>query len=212
MPRERLRPGEHGRITQRSSGGKFFASTYVRDSDGKRRRVERSSEKSAEDARRVLQRHLAKRRTPKTGQLVNEKTALGDLFDLWVETKAAEDGVKQQTVDQYRAVWRTHGAAQLGSLRVIELETQDAHNYIQGMASKSQAKRLRMVLTGMYSMACRFDVVPVNPIRETKQSAPAGESLAQPTRQSLDRSVPPFASTPSGRRRGRALDAFCPRS
>lgn len=51
---------------------------------------------------------------------------------------------------------------------MTELETQNAHNYIQGMASKSQAKRLRMVLMGMFSMACRFDVMPVNPMRETK--------------------------------------------
>lgn len=212
MPRERLRPGEHGRITERAAGGKFFATTYVRDSDGRRRRVERSSEKSAEDARRVLQRHLTKRRTPKTGQLVSEKTVLGDLFDLWVETKAAEDGVKQQTVDQYRAVWRTHGATQLGSLRVTELETQDAHNYIQGMASKSQAKRLRMVLTGMYSMACRFDVMPVNPIRETKtvgtgrrkpRSADAAElrQIRAAVREYAERKGP-------GPRPGRLLPAF----
>ena len=53
-----MRSGEHGRITERSRGGKFFASTYVRDADGRRRRVERSSDKSVEDARRLLQRHL----------------------------------------------------------------------------------------------------------------------------------------------------------
>lgn len=212
MPRERLRPGEHGRITERSSGGKFFASTYVRDSDGKRRRVERSSDKSAEDARRILQRHLVKRRPPKSGQVVNEKTVLGDLFDLWVEAKAAEDGVKQQTVDQYRAVWRTHGDAQLGSLRVTELETQEAHNYIQGMASKSQAKRLRMVLMGMYSMACRFDVMPVNPIREAKQIKTTRKPIRAATPAEFVRvraAVRAYADrTGPGPKPGRLLPAF----
>ena len=103
MPRQRMRPGEWGRISERSSGGRFFASTYVRDGDGKRRRVERSSEKSAEDARRTLQRHLAKRRSPLSGQAVTDKTTLAELFEIWAESKVAADGVKPQTVDAYHA-------------------------------------------------------------------------------------------------------------
>ena len=80
-----MRPGEHGSITVKASGGMFFASTYVRDADGKRRRVERSSSKSVEDARRILQRHLTNRRAPLSGQAVTERTSLSELFELWVE-------------------------------------------------------------------------------------------------------------------------------
>ena len=110
MPRQRMRPGEHGRITQWSRGGRHFASTYVRDVDGKRRRVERSSDKSTEDARRLLQRHLQQRRAPLDGgQIVTDRTTLAELFDLWIEAKAAEDGISDQTVGAYRQVWRTHG-------------------------------------------------------------------------------------------------------
>lgn len=212
MPRQRLAPGEHGKITERVSGQMFFASTYVRDSDGKRRRVERSSEKSAEDARRALQRHLNARRAPLSGQLVTEKTALTDLFDLWIEAKAAEDGVLQQTVDQYRAVWKTHGAAQLGSLRVTELRTQSAHNYLQGMGATTQAKRLRTVLSGMFSMAVRFDVLPVNPIREAKPvkttRKPARAATAAEFRQ-IRAAVQAYSTRKgSGPRPGRLLAAF----
>ncbi|SKU77782.1 tyrosine-type recombinase/integrase [Mycobacteroides abscessus] len=212
MPRQRLAPGEHGKITERVSGRMFFASTYVRDSDGKRRRVERSSEKSAEDARRALQRHLNARRAPLSGQLVTEKTALTDLFDLWIEAKAAEDGVLQQTVDQYRAVWKTHGAAQLGSLRVTELRTQSAHNYLQGMGATTQAKRLRTVLSGMFSMAVRFDVLPVNPIREAKPvkttRKPARAATAAEFRQ-IRAAVQAYSTRKgSGPRPGRLLAAF----
>lgn len=212
MPRQRLAPGEHGRISERASAGTFFASTYVRDFDGQRRRVERSSEKSAEDARRVLQRHLNTRRTPLSGQLVTEKTALADLFDLWIEAKAAGDGVLQQTVDQYRAVWKTHGATQLGSLRVTELRTQSAHNYLQGMGATTQAKRLRTVLSGMFSMAVRFDVLPVNPIREAKPV----KTTRKPTRaataaefQQIRAAVHAYSTRKgSGPRPGRLLAAF----
>ena len=112
-----MQPGEHGRITQWSSQGRHFASTYVRDADGKRRRVERSSDKSAEDARRTLQRHLQQRRAPlESGQIVTSRTTLAELFELWIEAKAAEDGVSEQTISQYRQVWRTHGADQMGAL------------------------------------------------------------------------------------------------
>src|SRR5690349_4592913 len=104
MPRQRMAPGEHGKIAERSHGGKHYATTYVRDPDGKRRRVERSSDKSAEDARRVLQRHLKDRRAPIARQEITDKTTLSELFEVWVLAKANEDAVSPQTVDQYRQV------------------------------------------------------------------------------------------------------------
>ena len=79
-----------------------------------------------------------------------------ELFDLWLESKAAEDGVMQQTLDQYRAVWNTHGAKQLGALRVIELPTSSANARLQEMGSTTQAKRMRMILLGMFSLARSF--------------------------------------------------------
>jgi integrase len=163
-----LRPGDHGRITERARGGRFFASTYVRDADGQRRRLERSSAKSIEDARRELHRELAKRRTPLSNQAVTGKTSLAELFEIWLEAKGAEDGVRPQIADTYRAVWEKHGAAQLGALRVTELPTSRANAHLQAMGRTAQAKPLRMILSGMFSLAVRFDVLPVNPIKETK--------------------------------------------
>lgn len=179
MPRQRMAPGEHGRIAERCSAGKFYAATYVRDSDGKRRRVERSSEKSIEDARRLLQRHLRDRRPPVAQQEVAERTTLAELFEIWIVAKAAEDGVSEQTVDQYRQVWAKHGANQLGALRIREVDTTRAHGHIQGMGATSQAKRLRMIMLGMFSMAVRFGVIPVNPIRETKPTKAAAKAVVR---------------------------------
>lgn len=170
MPRERLRPGEHGQITVKARGGRYFASTYVRDTDGKRRRVERSSAKSAEDARRQLQRHLSERRAPLRDQLVSDRTTLGELFEVWLAAKTFEDGVLPQTATQYRQVWSKHGAQTLGSLRVTELPTSRANAHIQAVAvdTAAQAAYLRVILRGMFGMAVRFDVLAVNPIVETK--------------------------------------------
>ncbi len=165
-----MAPGEHGRIAERSSGGRFFASTYVRDQDGQRRRVERSSTKSAEDARRLLQRHLSQRRAPLADQVVTTRTTLAELFEIWLTAKISEDGILAQTAGQYRQTWQKHGADQLGALRVTELPTSRANAHFQQVAlsAPSQAGYLRIILRGMFSMAVRFDVLAVNPITETK--------------------------------------------
>lgn len=162
-------PGEHGRIAERSSGGKYFATTYVRDSDGNRRRVERSSEKSAEDARRLLQRHLTGRRAPMVAQLVGDKTTLSELFEVWIAGKVKRGEIKPQTENQYRHVWTKHGDSQLGALRIHELETPRADAHIQAVAASTpaQAAYLRLVLREMYALAVRFGVLAINPIAGT---------------------------------------------
>lgn len=213
MPRQRLAPGDHGRITERVSGGKYYATTYFRDSDGTRRRVERSSDKSAEDARRLLQRHLKDRRPPVTKQEVTDRTTLAELFEVWIVAKAAEDGVSSQTADQYRQVWAKHGANQLGALRIREVDTTRAHAHVQAMGATTQAKRLRMILLGMFSMAVRFGVITVNPIRETKPTkAVAKKVVRKISPDDLERvraAVREYADREGpGPRPGRLLPAF----
>lgn len=100
--------------------------------------------------------------------MVTERTTLAELFDLWIEVKAIVDGISQQTADHYRAVWKVHGAAQLGALRVTELPTSRANARLQAMGSTTQAKRLRMILSGMCGLAVRYDLLSVNPIREAR--------------------------------------------
>ncbi|MFN3003252.1 tyrosine-type recombinase/integrase [Mycolicibacterium wolinskyi] len=213
MPRQRMAPGEHGRITERSSDGRFFATTYVRDSDGRRRRVERSSLKSAEDARRLLQRHLKDRRTPVVDQEINDKTTVSELFDVWILAKAAEDGVSPQTADQYRQVWAKHGAAQLGALRVAEVDPLRAQRHLQSMGPTTQAKRLRMILVGMFSLAVRFNVVAVNPIREARPTKSVPKTVTREIRPDdlvrVREAVRTYADREGpGPRPGRLLPAF----
>lgn len=170
MPRQRMAPGEHGRITERAKGGTYFASTYVRDSDGQRRRVERSSVKSAEDARRLLQRHLTQRRAPLAAQLVDDKTSLAELFERWIDGKTSRGDIKAQTANQYRRTWVKHGVGQLGALRIRELETPRADQHIRAVAATApaQARYLRMILAEMFALAVRFGVLAVNPITGTE--------------------------------------------
>lgn len=172
MPRQRMAPGEHGKITDTRKGELFYATTYLRLHSGKLREREASSRKSAEDARRELKRRIAAELDAgePTG-IINWRTTLSELFEAWITAKQAEDGIKGQTVALYRNNWRLHGEQQLGALRIGELKASRADAHLKSLPS-SAAANLRVTLTGMYGMAARFDVVKVNPIRETKTARP----------------------------------------
>lgn len=169
MPRQRLAPGEHGKITDTRRGELFYATTYVRMYSGKLREREASSRKSAEDARRELKRRIAAELAAgePTGTITS-RTTLTELFDAWIAAKVSEDGVKDQTDSQYRDVWRLHGDQQIGALRVGELTTSRADAHLKSLTGAATATKLRIILSGMYGLAARFDVVRSNPIRETK--------------------------------------------
>ncbi|QCH22632.1 hypothetical protein DSM43276_00874 [Mycobacteroides salmoniphilum] len=114
MPRQRLAPGEHGKVTCTRRDGKHYATTYLRLHTG--RRVEREATgKSAEDVRRNLTARIAVELATGTGAgVVNGKTTLDDLFEAWVADKVAQGSLSPQSEEQYRRVWRGHGSEQLG--------------------------------------------------------------------------------------------------
>ncbi|WP_063129355.1 site-specific integrase [Nocardia fusca] len=167
MPRQRMRPGEWGKITVREvEPGRFTATTYIRDEDGKRREVERSG-RSDEDARRNLLRELRSRSAPVTAAaLVTDKTTLSELFAIWLATKK----IKRQSVTQYRRGWERNADKQIGALRIREFPTSrgEAHLKIISARSAASGKQLRTILVGMFGLAVRYDVIKVNPIRETE--------------------------------------------
>lgn len=212
MPRQRLAPGEHGKITDSQHDGIFYATTYVRLHTGKLREREARSTKSAEDARRTLKRRIAAELAAgePTG-VINHRTTLSELFTAWIAAKITEDGVKEQTATGYRDTWRLHGEHQLGALRISELSTSRADSHLKALPP-SVAASLRVVLTGMYSMAARFDAVRSNPIRETKVAKAAKKPTRALTAMELEQvrqAVKVYTErTGPGPRRGRMLTAF----
>ncbi|WP_204081177.1 tyrosine-type recombinase/integrase [Mycobacterium riyadhense] len=212
MPRQRLQPGEHGRITVIACGKSLFeASTYVRDGDGVRRKVRRTG-RSEEDARRALQRHLKQRTAPLTGQIISETTTLAELFDVWIARKVSEDRLMPQSEAQYRKVWRIHGAGKLGALRIRELSTSRADAHLKSIGSVRQAQLLRIVLKGMFTLAVRFDVIAVNPIVEARPNSASKRDVRAATPVEFRRirqAVTEYADAPiRGPQRGRYLPAF----
>ncbi|AYE97904.1 integrase [Mycobacterium paragordonae] len=212
MPRQRMEPGEHGRITvTECEKGLFEARTYVRDGDGTRRKVRRTG-RSGEDARRALQRHLRQRTAPLVGQIISEKTTLAELFEVWIACKVSEDRLMPQSEAQYRKVWRIHGVGKLGALRIREFSTSRADAHLKSVESVRQAQLLRIVLKGMFTLAVRFDVIAVNPIVEARPNRASKRVVRAATPEEFRRirdAVAEFASTPiRGPQRGRYLPAF----
>ncbi|NKY56153.1 tyrosine-type recombinase/integrase [Nocardia flavorosea] len=209
MPRQRMAPGEWGKITVKKVGpGRYAASTYVRDEDGRRRQAERTGS-SEEDARRSLLRHLKNRTTPVHGAAITERTSLSELFEVWI---ASKDRLKQQSRDDYRRVWNKYGESQLGALRVRELSTSRAERYLATIPV-SRAQILRVVLTGMFSTVVRYDILTVNPIREVtrRRSKAAPARALTPDEFAVVRStVQAYRDRPgvSGPRPGRLLLEF----
>lgn len=168
MPRQRLAPGEHGKITDTKRGEIFYATTYVRLHSGKLREREASSRKSAEDARRELKRRIAAElEAGEPTGIINQRTTLSELFAAWIDSKVIEDGLKPQTAQQYRDTWRVHCDDQLGALRTTELTTSRADAHLRNLGATA-GKHSRIVLVGMYQLAARHDVIRSSPIRETK--------------------------------------------
>lgn len=214
MPRQRLTPGEHGKITTARAGDVWRATTYVRLHTGKLREREASSAKSAEDARRVLLRRITTElaRSSPTG-VIGLRTTLAELFEAWILAKLTDEQLKPQSESLYRQVWRLHGAQQLGALRITELSTSRADAHLKGLPP-SQAQTLRVVLTGMFGLAARFDVVRTNPIRETQPAASqrkAARALTGMELEEVRRAVAAYsAPNPDrpGPRRGVMLPAY----
>ncbi|WP_278262735.1 tyrosine-type recombinase/integrase [Nocardia sp. AG03] len=171
MPRQRMAPGEWGEIKpkkpRKGQEGLHIAHCYVRDDDGRRREVEKSSPKSWEDARRKVLRELQSRQTPVSSTaLVTDKTTLSELFEVWLGTKTK---IKGQSATQYRRGWKRNADTQIGARRIREFPTSRAEAHLKQITDRSASagKQLRTILVGMFALAVRYDVLTVNPIRET---------------------------------------------
>jgi integrase len=207
-----MAPGEHGKITTTRRGELYCATTYVRLHSGVLREREATSRKSFEDARRNLTKRInAELAAGEPSGVINRRTTLSELFEAWIPAKVAEDRIGKRTVTLYRDTWRLHGDRQLGALRIAELTTSRADSHLKSLLS-SPAIYMRIILSGMCSMAVRFDVITHNPIRETKttksERKPA-RALTSMEFEQVRQAVKVFCGHRGpGPRRGQMLPAF----
>ncbi|MFF3226397.1 tyrosine-type recombinase/integrase [Nocardia suismassiliense] len=179
MPRQSLPIGTYGRITsKRQSNGSWRATTRYRDDDGITRPVHKfgPTKGQAED---ILRKALTQRSGGR-GRLITRDTKLTDLADLWLAEKVLQDGITEQTLDLYRMEINVSTDSRankdtikikpaLGNLRVWEATTSRIDAYLKRIVlngHREKARRQRVILSEMMSMAVRHDAIGSNPVRE----------------------------------------------
>ncbi|MFQ6396664.1 tyrosine-type recombinase/integrase [Nocardia sp. KC 131] len=179
MSRQSLPLGTYGRITsKRQPNGSWRATTRYRDDDGITRPVHRFGTTKGR-AEGTLRASLTQR-TGGRGRLITRDTKLADLADLWLAEKVLQEGITEQSLDLYRMEIEvsidcraSKGTVKiksaLGGLRVWEATTSriDAHlKRIVLNGHREKARRQRVILSEMMSMAVRHDAIDRNPVRE----------------------------------------------
>lgn len=165
MPRQRMEPGQWGKISETKRGAKFVAKVRTRDSDGVRRLVEASGT-SAEGARRALYEKLQNRVTPSSGADLTANSTINALAHQWLADQ--EGSLARQSYVRYRDVWLKLCAPAVGELLIHEVRVGRIDAFLNDLANRapSSARLARVVCTGVFSKAVRLELLPRNPVRE----------------------------------------------
>lgn len=167
MPRPPLVLGTWGQITRSRRGKLWVAKARFRDFDGITRLVERtgSTGRQAED---TLVEHLRDRTRLHGGEITAE-SHVRVLADRWYDT-LLERRLASGTLEAYRRSLRVHIEPALGGLRIREVTVPVVDRYLGALVRKSPsaAKRARVVLKGMFSLAVRQGAAATNPVTDAQ--------------------------------------------
>lgn len=172
MPRPRLPVGEYGKISRRQlDDGRWVASCWVRDEDGKRRHVTKTTPPNTRDrtgavAERTLLESLKTRSINQTSHITGTST----VHELWAEfwKQLTGQGRSHNTLRDYDRQSKAI-LTRFGDLHIREVTTQALDTFIQDVATTRgvpTARKNRTILLGMFKIAVRFKAIDVNPIRE----------------------------------------------
>ncbi|WP_298440651.1 tyrosine-type recombinase/integrase [Gordonia sp. (in: high G+C Gram-positive bacteria)] len=170
MGRPPLPVGTCGNITTRTiAPGVVQASTWVRDTDGKRRRVERRG-KTKTAATNALKAALVDRTPPPDPQSITPETRVRDLGKRWLDSRAADERVRKQSVEAYETILAGLVYPAIGGLQLREIATSRIQDLYDTLGS-SKATRAATPLRMMFDVAVRCDIWPANPARQAKPPA-----------------------------------------
>lgn len=172
MPRPRLRLGEHGNIEARQlPNGQWVASCWIRDPDGKRRRVRKYTPKgersSKTAAKTLLSDYLAVRQIYGESDHINGKSTVSDLWDEYRAQLVEKERASNTLRDYDRQIVSI--LERFGQVPIPEVTTQAVDLFIRDVAATRgvpTAKKVRTIISGMFKIAVQFQATEVNPIRE----------------------------------------------
>ena len=166
MPRPPLPIGTAGEVTTRElPNGKHEARCRYRDYSGTTRQLRKTGTTPAAAKRALKETVRDYTRNGRTDQLTPDST-LETLSKLWITHIENEGGRTPQTLSLYQANLNRHIVPALGNVRIREATTGRIDAYFVALTSASVAKTSRVVLTGMFALAARHDVIEYNPVRD----------------------------------------------
>lgn len=164
--------GTAGSITVTQHGPKSYrARCRFRDTDGVTRPVEKWGT-SKQDARGKLNQALKERKRTSNEQEIGPDSYVKDVVALWLkklDARVAAGKRSPGTVRAYRIYVDSVVLPRLGELRVHEVSVAKVDAIIQDVAKSkgaSAASTTRSVISGVMSLAARFDAIDANPTRE----------------------------------------------
>lgn len=164
--------GTAGSITVKQHGPKSFqARCRYRDTDGVTRWVERWGS-SRQDARGKLNAALKERKRTSSEQDIGPDSYVKDVVALWLkklDARVAAGKRSPGTARTYRVYVDSVVLPRMGELRVHEVSVSTVDTIIQDVAKNkgaSAASTTRAVISGVMSLAARFDAIDANPTRE----------------------------------------------
>lgn len=158
---------------------KFRARCRFRDQDGVTRDVERWGT-SKQDARGNLNQALKERKRTASEKDIGPDSYVKDVVALWLkklDARVAAGKRSPGTARTYRVYADSIVLPRLGELRVREVSVSRVDTVIQDVAKDkgpSAASTTRSVISGVMSLAARYDAIDANPTREAEAiDAPA---------------------------------------
>lgn len=168
MGRPQLDLGTAGtvRLYETKTGG-WKATTRFRDWDGVVRQVAKTgSTKGA--AQRALSVALRDRGRATTASQITADTKIKDVAEVWFEEVKASDR-SPSTISAYRDRLDQQVLPALGAVKLRELTVGLIDRHLAAVTANngpSVAKLVRTVLSGVCGLACRYDAMGSNPVRD----------------------------------------------
>lgn len=176
MPRPRLPIGAHGEINlDQIAPGKWRARTLYRFEDGKRRQVERTAKTKAAAENR-LKSALVDIETPQP----RAEMTVSDLIAEYLEAQKKAK-LSPNTLKAYRAYCKNVEAG-LGAHLVKQVKTMRVQKFLDDLTESSgagSAAGARTVLSGMFNLAIRHDLITHNPVSSAKGAKQSGRRGAK---------------------------------
>jgi hypothetical protein len=181
-------------------GSRYKARARYRDRTGAYSYVARFGQTKREAEQRLK---AALDGLTRSGGGITSAATLTELAARWLAEDRADRPWSTGTRQHYEYATRRYVIPQLGELRIREASTSVCDAALRRVTAEhgpAAAKTTRAVLNGMFNLAARHDLLPVNPMRETRAVGARSKQARALTAGEVERVTDGLRSDPDGGR------------